>query len=320
VEIIIEEVTRGHKLLGRHKFLTNKVSIGRGYQNDIILADPHVCPEHVIIEYVNEQWQVLDQQSVNGTFLNETKQTADQHIIHSGDIIQLGKSKIRVIFPSHPVEQSISFTPFEGLIDFVKQPLVLALNISFFAFVTGVMFYLNQAADVNISQYLVRAVGATIMFALWPGLVALISVLTKNDARIVAQLAISFVLFNLMWLSDVLENIIEFNVSSNWSIGWITSILPVVLAFALFWFNSYVGFQVSEKRRLVLASSLTALLFGGSFLVQLSNKPEFNYRPNYDATVMVPAFRFAPSSSIEKFARDSSTLFAKTENTIHTDK
>jgi RsiW-degrading membrane proteinase PrsW (M82 family) len=320
MEIIIEEISRGHKLLGRHKFLTNKINIGRGYQNDIILSDPHVCPEHVSLQWQDDHWRVNDQHTVNGTFLGDSKQNADQHIIKSGDVLQLGKTKIRLLFPNHPVEKSISFSPFERLIDFMKHPVVLGLSISLFAFVTGFMFYLNQAAEVNFTQYIVRAVGATLAFALWPGLVALISHLTKNDARVFTQLGICFVLFNVMWLNDVLESVVQFNLSSNWSIMWLLSLIPLALAFCLFWLNCYVGFQMSHRRRMTVAISLTALMFGGSYMVKLSNQPEFNYRPIYDATVMTPTFRFAPSSNVDKFLHDSSKLFAQASKAISKEK
>jgi hypothetical protein len=320
MELIIEEISRGHKLLGRHKFNTNQVSIGRGYNNDIILSDPHVCPEHISIEWIENQWVITDLDSVNGTFLDESKHSAHRHVIKSGDVIRLGKSKIKFIFPDHQVEQSIAFSPFEWLIDFMKHPAILFLSISLFAYVSGFLFYLNQAAELNLTQYFVRGVGATLGFALWPGLVALVSHLTKNDPRVFTQLGVSFVIFNLMWLSDVLESVLQFNLSSNWSVSWLIAIIPIALTFTLFWFNCYIGFHMTAKRRIVVASCLTALIFGGSYVVALSNKPEFNYRPNYDATVMTPTFLIAPSSSVDKFITDSSKLFAKTKKAIEEDK
>lgn len=149
-------------------------------------------------------------------------------------------------------------------------------------------------------------------FALWPAGVALVSHLSKQDARLMAQLGVSFALFNLMWFSDILDNIITFNSSSNNVLPIFVSLLSITLAFSLFWLNSYIGFHMSNKRRIVVSISMTILLFGGSYLIQYSKKPEFNPRPSYNATIMMPSFLVTTSSSVDKFINDSNKLFDKT--------
>lgn len=271
MEVIIEEISRGQKLLNRYKLDKNTIMIGRGYQNDIILSDPHVCPAHLQLEFNGEQWLVEDQNSVNGTFLEDGKSSVKQHVINSGDIFSLGKSQIRIIFPDHPVDATVDFSPFEDFINLMRHPVMLALSISLFAFVTGCIFYLNKPTEVNFTQLLVPAIGMTLLFALWPAGVALVSHLTKHDARIITQLGISFAFFNLLWISDVLESIVDFNFSSNWPISSLMTVIPIGLAFCLFWLNSYIGFHSSARRRMIVALSITTLLFGGSYLVKVSH-------------------------------------------------
>jgi hypothetical protein len=313
MEIIIEEINRGKKLLHRHKFFTQKITIGRSYHNDIILADPHICPDHLSIEYTGEHWIVKDHNSINGCYINSGKQKVVQHIVKSGDIIHFGKSQIRLILPDHPISETLAFSSFEGFIDLMRNPLVLSFNVLFFAFIAGMMFYLNQPSEVNPTQFIVKAVGVTLMFAIWPLFISIISHLNKHEARIFTQLAISFALFNLMWLSDVFESIVEFNLSSNWPIASIITLLPIALTFILIWLNFYIGFQMSERRRTIIALSITAVLFGGGYILQQSKQPEFSSRPDYDATIMTPTFKFTASSSVDKFISDSSKLFAKVE-------
>jgi len=313
MEIIIEEINRGEKLLSRHRFLTDNVTIGRGYSNDIILADPHVCPEHLSLSFVDDHWLVTDQSSINGSFLANGKQNADQHRVRSGDTIRVGKSYIRLVLPDHPVEDTMPFSPFESIITLMRNPLVLGFNILLFAAVAGMMFYLNQPKEVNFNQFVVRGVSVTLMFSLWPILISLVSHFNKHEARIFTQLAISFAMFNLMWVSDVFESVVAFNMSSNWSVASLITLLPIALAFILIWLNCYIGFHMSARRRNIIAFSITALLFGGSYMLELSKKPEFTTRPGYDATIMTPTFKFSSSSSVDTFISDSSKLFTKVE-------
>ena len=320
MEIIIEEISRGHKLLGRHKTDKQQINIGRSYHNDIILSDPHICPAHLSITFEGEHWLINDNDSINGTYLEDDTLSADKHVLRSGDVISIGKSLIRVVFPDHPVAESIKLSPYESLIDFTRNPATLLTSILIFACVAGYVFYLNDPKDVSLSKYLVPAIGMSLLFAVWPSAVALISHLSKHEARVMSQLGVSFAFFNLMWIVDVIESIVDFNLSGNWPLTPIITLVPIGLAFCLFWLNCYIGFHMSATRRVVIAASLTTLFFGGAFLIQYTNKPEFNIRPQYNATLMTPAFAIASSSSTEEFIHDSERLFKKAQKEITEDK
>lgn len=312
--IIVEQISRGKKLISRHKFNTEQVTIGRSYQNDIILSDPHVCPEHISLTRDQDQWRVQDLDSINGSFINDDKQAADQHILHSGDIIKLGKSHIRILFPDHPVAPSLLFSPFDSLIEFFRQPWMIGANVLFFGFVIGFMFYLTQPTDANYYQYIVRGLITTFGFALWPLLISLISHLTKHDARVWSQIGVSFALFNAFWFIDMFQATVSFNVSSNWhAIAPFLALLPIATIFALFWLNNYIGFHFSRVKRFVIASGLTLLVAGGVTLVSYSQKPDFSFNPSYDATLLMPTFRFAQPSTVDKFVQDASKLFANVD-------
>ncbi len=311
-EIIIEEITRNHKLLHRHRLNQSEVSIGRGYQNDIILTDPHICPKHISLNFSQGVWHLNDNDSVNGTLLENgegKKQQAHQQQINDGDVIILGKSQLRVLFSGHQIAETIAFSPFESLIDIIRHPIAVFISIALFLLIAGNISYLNQLTETNVSQLFVSAFSLSLLFSLWPAGVALVSHLTKHDPRIFAQFGISFTFFILMWLSDRLEKIITFNSGSDSILGLAFSLLPIALAFCLFWLNSYIGFHVSARRRVIIAASITVLLFGGSYLLQYSKKPEFNPHPQYNATIMSPSFLIAPSNSVDTFLEQSNRLF-----------
>jgi len=318
-EIIIEEVSRNYKLLHRYKLSQQQIHIGRDYQNDIILSDPHICPSHASIEFRAGHWQLIDHQTVNGSFVEnptQKKHDAHQHIVKDGDIISLGKSQLRIFFNDHKVLPTLAFSPFESFVDLMRNPITLFLSIALFVFITGNVFYLNQPIEVNFSQLFVPTISMALGFALWPASVALISYLNKYDSRIMAQLGVSFVFFNLMWLSSVLESIVSFNSASNAILPLLVMLPSVALAFCLFWLNGYIGFQMTATRRAIVAAAITTLLFGGSYLVNYSKKPEFNPRPQYNATIMMPSLLLTSSNSVDNFIKDSEKLFEQTKKEV----
>ncbi|WP_448212600.1 FHA domain-containing protein [Colwellia sp. MEBiC06753] len=320
MEIIIEDIGKDHKLIGRHKYAQAQITIGRAYTNDIIISDPHVCPEHVSLCFDGEQWLVIDQHSINGTFLGHSKKNANHHIVQSGDVISIGNSQIRLVFPDHPVAPSVAFSPFETLIDLTKNPFVIAFSIILFTLASGWLTYLDKAIEVNFTQLLVPAVGMTLMFGVWPAVISLISHLTKNDARVLHQVGTCFVFFIILMLSDIVQSLVGFNTSSNWPIVWLINLLPIAIAFCMFWLNCYIGFHMSDKRRLVTAACLTLVFFGGSALVQISKQPDFNPRPQYSSTIMPPSFLWVASSDVDSFLGDAEKLFEKTQKAVAEEK
>jgi pSer/pThr/pTyr-binding forkhead associated (FHA) protein len=69
------------------------ITIGRSTANDIALNDGRVSRTHVRLECTPAGCQITDLGSSNGTLLNDNR--IDQAIIHSGDRLTLGTSKLR---------------------------------------------------------------------------------------------------------------------------------------------------------------------------------------------------------------------------------
>lgn len=70
--------------------LNEKITIGRGTQNDIILRDPYVSKKHAKIVEDEGKYFLEDLDSANGTYLNNQK-VLDVTILKNGDRIKLGQ-------------------------------------------------------------------------------------------------------------------------------------------------------------------------------------------------------------------------------------
>lgn len=309
--LIIEELNRNHKLLSRHKFQTTDIHLGRGYHNDIIINDPHVCAEHLQIHFDGQHWIIRDLNSINGSFVNNKKTPANNHIVQSGDIINLGNSRVRLVFPEHPVATSIRFSQFESLITFAKHPMSIFASILLFSLVNGYLIYLAKPEEIKVVQLITQLLAINFVLALWPLGVALIAHLTKNDARIWPQIGITFLIYNLFWLTDFAENVLLFNSTEHILVTLLLIIMPASIGFMLFWLNCYVGFNMSPSKRNLTALGLVVLFFGGSELKELSKQPDFNVNPSYNSTIMPPSYLLRSGSKTDVFIHDAKAIFAK---------
>lgn len=314
--IIIEDISRGHKLNARHKYEQDTVNIGRSYRNDLIISDQHVCSEHIQVTYNGEHWQLNDLNSINGSFLGDRKTKTTTHIIQSGDIIRLGKSYIRFIFPNQPIEKTLILSPFENIIDLVRLPIFLTFIISLFIALSGYVFYLGSTKTLSLSQFFVPAFSVALGFALWPLSVALISHLTKKESRVWHQIGISFIFFNVFLFTDFIENIILFNTSNNSMLVPLLFIFPITLTLSLVWLNCYIGFTMTHQKRLIVSISLVTLLFGSIGLISISKKPKFSPYPHYDSTILPPSFLLIEPATIESFMNDAERTFSNAKKSI----
>lgn len=66
-----------------------RISIGRTSDNDIILENRGVSRKHAQIEFNDNAAVIIDNQSLNGTFVNNRKIT--EEILHDDDTITIGK-------------------------------------------------------------------------------------------------------------------------------------------------------------------------------------------------------------------------------------
>src|SRR3970040_442119 len=66
-----------------------RISIGRTPDNDIVLDNRGVSRKHAQIEFSNNSAVLIDNESLNGTFVNNRKVT--EEVLKDNDIITIGK-------------------------------------------------------------------------------------------------------------------------------------------------------------------------------------------------------------------------------------
>ncbi|MDQ7823474.1 MAG: FHA domain-containing protein [Candidatus Eremiobacteraeota bacterium] len=83
----------------RHRFTVLPVTIGRASENNIAIPfDTAASRAHarIISGEVKNTYFILDQNSTNGTFVNENF-VKDQAVLRAGDIIKIGDTLIKCI-------------------------------------------------------------------------------------------------------------------------------------------------------------------------------------------------------------------------------
>jgi hypothetical protein len=74
-----------------------RTTVGRHPDADIFLDDVTVSRDHAVVQRDGEHYALVDQGSLNGTFVNRKR--AERTVLADGDEIQIGKYKLTFILP-----------------------------------------------------------------------------------------------------------------------------------------------------------------------------------------------------------------------------
>ncbi|HVK55968.1 MAG TPA: FHA domain-containing protein [Burkholderiales bacterium] len=93
-----------------HQYFIDKerLVIGRGEHNEVVVEDPAVSREHASITTVSNDQIIEDLQSSNGTFVNGARIT--RQILHHGDVIDVGPFNLRYLNPKQAGDINLEHT------------------------------------------------------------------------------------------------------------------------------------------------------------------------------------------------------------------
>jgi pSer/pThr/pTyr-binding forkhead associated (FHA) protein len=83
-----------------------RISIGRTNDNDIVLENRAVSRKHAIIEFNNNAAVIIDNESLNGTFVNNRKIT--EEVLRDEDVVTIGKYSLQYHSQAESPEADLS--------------------------------------------------------------------------------------------------------------------------------------------------------------------------------------------------------------------
>jgi pSer/pThr/pTyr-binding forkhead associated (FHA) protein len=80
-----------------YPFDVERLTIGRHTEANVFLDDVTVSRHHAVIEHEGDQYVIVDEGSLNGTYVNRRR--SDRQVLVDGDEIQVGKYKLTFLVP-----------------------------------------------------------------------------------------------------------------------------------------------------------------------------------------------------------------------------
>ena len=277
------------------------VNIGRAYNNDVILDDPYVSPNHLRIYIEKGRVIAEDLGSKNGFFQADGKNKERSLVVTPGIKLRIGRTCFRFCGTDFQVPEAILDHSFVSPLRFFKKPLLLALLYVFAVSILVFEFYSN-IFDKNITAGLTyRLISAVVAIIIWSSIWSFANRIISHrwnfmtHCGIISALLSCFFIFNLVSTYSIfafgLDNLLNYIIFSGYAA------LTSLLIYCHLRFVSIAARARLAGTSIGVAFILTALIVT---MNQLSVR-SFSVSPKYSITLKSPQFKLVKSTSIEQF-------------------
>lgn len=292
-------------------------TIGRGFDNDVILTDPHIHPRHLRIDYDGDTCTVSDLSTESGVIISKETgkagKTRKKSPVKSGDTLRLGQTKIRVYTPEHPVAPTLPIQKTHPVFYWLsRSPNVWACAALALSMTLGWSFLETWTDEpgVVIAGAAAVTVGTVI---LWAAAWSVAGRLIRHKAHFKSHTAMICLYMVAGVVAWYIEAYTDFLTNENWfSLIMSYGLNSILLGFLLYG-SLTLATRMVRQRRLTSAVFFALGVMGGIFVFSVVSAKNFSQQPLYTATLQPYLSQLAPADTIGEFMAGNEKLFASDE-------
>ena len=304
--IWIEILSRHRDVAARFGIAGPEVRIGRGYDNDVVVDDPHVAAYHLrIVRDEAGQLVAEDMGSVNGMFLDGGRSRLARIIVDGDKPIRIGQTHLRVRGVDYAVERERPARPERGMLPVLSAAALGGMTLGIYL----LKVWLSQTSEPRVSSYLMPSLLLIATVLAWAGLWALLSRVFSGQSRFLRNLMIVLVGAFAITLYNELAQIFAF--AWTWPVGVTYQYVSIwsIIAVMCFFHLREVG-----RARLWLKGAIVTMVLAILIAVQALQQSEAFFdsgRQNTTRLLMPPSFRVVPFRDENAFFAEIADLKAK---------
>ncbi len=299
--IFVEVLDRRNQASARTRIAVFPASIGRAYENDVLLDDRYVDPVHARLVQQEDGTVVLeDAGSRNGIRDAGTGDVIGSVAVRSGMVVRLGETRLRLVEPGHPVPAALREPRTGSLALALRQPKLAWSVVLAGVVVMGISGWLGSVGAEWASE-VAGGVGAVVLLlALWAGAWAFASRIFTGHAHFTAHFAVSVGTLLVLSLAGVVMGFFRF----LWPGASIWSLLGFVATAALLtvMFHTHLSLTgaLGARARRLTAGAVALLITSVSFANILDDLGAFGGRLEYDANLSPAGTSLAATVSLDE--------------------
>ncbi len=279
-------------------------TIGRSYDNAVILDDRYVCPRHARIVLLEEGgYAVEDLGSVNGLFRLKERKRATRLALRPGDTFRVGRTLLRFCTEDQAVPLA-EVDGGRGAVGVVQEPRKAALAAAIASSVLAIGFYLDSFERVRVADVIGMLLMILLGLAVWAGLWSFGTRLVSSRFRFVQHWVWACALTALLFVSVTVLDYLQFAVAAT-GVGWPLG-LPLLcgIGWLLLYGHLTLASGLQRSTRVVATGLITLSVVGIGGLIGYAETETFSTRPRYDGTLKPVSVALLRTESIDRFFAD----------------
>lgn len=293
----IEVLGRHREVALRQRIAGSSITLGRAYDNDIVLDDPHVAAHHLRIARGDDgRWSAEDLGSRNGLYIDGATKRRERVALDDAAILRVGHTRLRLRSSTEAVPGELPLTGRAS-----PWPFALAAIASVFG-LELLGLWLNETAEPKLLGYLTPVLTVVAIIAVWTTLWSVLSRVFSGHARFGLHLAI---LGAGLLLYSLYDQLTEFGA---FALSW-TGLATYQYVFGWLLFAAICFFHLRVVSPARLPAKAIALAVLAALGITMQSLKLSEWRSTYgQATVLQ---RLEPPSTRLVGAGSTQTFFAR---------
>jgi len=304
--VIVEVLEKSGKVHERARFTHFPATIGRGYDNDMILSDEFVSPHHAQILLDETGQPVLaDLDSENGTYLLPAMLSIRQPLaLGEETLLRFGQTLVRFRRAEFPVAATrIDTLAHSHLTRFFSSAWMLTALGMLLLGILGFHAYQLSAQQIKLSKLLLETLEIAIFVPVWAGLWAILSRVFAHHTAYVSHAVITCLAVISFFAVDTLAEYYAFGFSAQLSAEIIFhTIFGLIVALVLYGHLRFATL-LSPKRIGVFSVMIAAGVVALSGFTTYVQSLDFNDTLPYPPELKPAQFRMVQEQSLDTFIR-----------------
>lgn len=305
-KLIVQQANRHGSLAEFVKSTGESMTLGRGFDNDIILSDHFIAPEQIRFYVEDGLWKIKILDFTNTVLIND-QPANDDAVIGHGDKLVIGRTHLVLLLSNHAIEQTRTLVLSNWMNDKIHRRALPFVMLFLSALAAVFVSYQEVTGKIRWGQLISTGLAQAVFITLWASSWALIGRLLRHKPNFREQLFYTALMGIVLSLGRLFYGYAEYTTTSyifGLIIEWIflLAVIGTLLKYNL-------SYSTILKRRGLISYSVAALLLVITYSQQHLEQQDFSTLPEYSATLKPPLAKVSPDTSIENYLRDFEAIF-----------
>ena len=304
----LEVLSRSGQTVQRFPVTEAGLTLGRAFENDLVLDDPYVCPQHAQLVWTDEGPQIFDLGSVNGLSAVSGRLRKDRLPLPTGTTFRIGRTLLRYRSSDAPLLPTKPDRSTFGPLRWLENGAILGLLYVLTGSALGFQKYLDSAEKFQGSKLAASLLVVLVVGLIWTSVWSFVNRTLGHRWNFGVHFGVACLGLSGALVTETFTGYLCFSLGlDTWH-----RYLNYGLVLGLVCWLVYMHLRLTAAgapAQLARTSAIVGLLLVGAVaLFNQSFEADFSSSPEYQVTLKAPVFKGRGSLTPSAFFKDATRL------------